>query len=86
MRIAFISRSSGYRPLAERLAAKLPAHEVVVRGTSRPLVLEGVERALKTEAMEVALRSERLGGAGLDVFWQEPVDPRHPILLLRVGS
>ncbi|WNG27090.1 hypothetical protein F0U62_26060 [Cystobacter fuscus] len=70
MRIAFISRSSGYRPLAERLAAKLPAHEVVFRGTSGPLDLERVERALK----------------GLDVFWQEPVELRHPILLLRVGS
>jgi phosphoglycerate dehydrogenase-like enzyme len=37
---------------------------------------------VKTEALEAALRSGRLGGAGLDVFWQEPVDPRHPILQL----
>lgn len=45
VRIAFISRSSDYRPFAERLAVKLPAHEVVFRGTSRPLDLEGARGA-----------------------------------------
>lgn len=37
---------------------------------------------VKPEALEAALRSGRLAGAGLDVFWKEPVDPGHPLLHL----
>ena len=33
-------------------------------------------------ALVAALREQRLGGAGLDVFRQEPIDPRHPLLAL----
>jgi phosphoglycerate dehydrogenase-like enzyme len=38
-----------------------------------------VNRAALTEA----LRSGHLGGAGLDVWWQEPADPADPLLALR---
>jgi len=32
------------------------------------------------EALRTALRTGRLAGAGLDVFWEEPIDPTDPIL------
>lgn len=31
------------------------------------------------DALVAALREQRLAGAGLDVFWQEPIDPQDPI-------
>jgi phosphoglycerate dehydrogenase-like enzyme len=34
---------------------------------------------LDPDALLAALRSGHIAGAGLDVFWQEPVDMSHPI-------
>lgn len=34
---------------------------------------------LDTDALTEALASGHIAGAGLDVFWEEPVDPDHPI-------
>jgi phosphoglycerate dehydrogenase-like enzyme len=36
------------------------------------------------DALEDALASEKIAGAGLDVFWEEPVDPDDPIFRYNV--
>ena len=36
------------------------------------------------EALEEALASEKIAGAGLDVFWEEPPDPKDPIFSYNV--
>lgn len=36
------------------------------------------------DALEEALLSEKIAGAGLDVFWEEPVDPNDPIFKYNV--
>ena len=37
---------------------------------------------LNKQALQDALQSGHLGGAGLDVWWQEPADPADPLLAL----
>ncbi|MCW3019041.1 MAG: D-isomer specific 2-hydroxyacid dehydrogenase, NAD-binding [Solirubrobacterales bacterium] len=71
-------------PLDEHTRGLIGAHELAAmpRGSYLINVARGpiVERA----ALLAALRSGQLAGAGLDVFWEEPVDPADPLLAERV--
>jgi phosphoglycerate dehydrogenase-like enzyme len=47
-------------------------------------ILVNIARApmVNKAALQEALASGRLGGAGLDVCWQEPIDPKDPLFAL----
>ena len=72
------------------LAARAGEHnrnlldERAIAAMKRGALLVNIARGslVKPETLESALRSGQLGGVGLDVFWEEPVDPRHPLLQL----
>lgn len=55
----------------------MPAGGIVVNVGRGPLI--------DHDALREALRSGHLGGAGLDVFWHEPIDPTDPVLTERVS-
>jgi phosphoglycerate dehydrogenase-like enzyme len=55
-------------------------------GSDGPGYVVNVARGpvLDYDALHKALREHRIAGAGLDVYWDEPVDPDDPILALNV--
>lgn len=50
------------------------------------LVNVGRGTLIDQDALLDALRSGHLAGAGLDVFWEEPVDPHHPLFQQNVTA
>ncbi len=72
------------------LAARADAHNQnlldapALAAMKRGALLVNIARGslVRPETLESAVRSGQLGGVGLDVFWEEPVDPRHPLLQL----
>lgn len=43
------------------------------------LINVGRGGVINTDHLLLALKSGQIAGAGLDVFWEEPVDPHHPL-------
>ena len=60
--------------VGERELAALGPHGVLVNVARGPIV--------DYDALLAALRGGLIGGAGLDVYWQEPIDPADPLLAL----
>ena len=66
--------------LSDDSRSMLGARELGLRKAGALLVTAGRGELVDTNALIDALNSGHLGGAGLDVFDQEPLPPGHPLL------
>jgi phosphoglycerate dehydrogenase-like enzyme len=69
-------------PLNQDTAGLIGADEIAVMKPGAFLINVARGRVVDRSALLAALREQRLGGAGLDVFWDEPIDPDDPLLAL----
>lgn len=67
-------------PLTPRTRGLIGAAELAALRPGGLLVNVGRGPLVDHDALVAALRDGRLAGAGLDVYWQEPVDPEDPVL------
>ncbi|MFE4464587.1 NAD(P)-dependent oxidoreductase [Oerskovia sp. NPDC056781] len=69
-------------PLAESTIGLLGDRELRLMRPDAYLVNAGRAAVVEEDALVAALQEGRLAGAGLDVFWTEPVPADHPLLAL----
>lgn len=73
-------------PLTEGTRGLIGAAELQALRPGGILVNVGRGPVVDHDALVAALRSGHIEGAGLDVFWQEPIDPGDPILAENVSA
>jgi len=66
--------------LSEKTKNLIDAKEISKMKNGSLLINGGRGGLINTKALIEALNSKKLGGAGLDVFDQEPIDKDHPLL------
>jgi len=69
-------------PLNRETEGLIGPAELALMKPSAFLINVARGRVVNREALRVALTEQRLAGAGLDVFWDEPIDPGDPLLAL----
>jgi phosphoglycerate dehydrogenase-like enzyme len=69
-------------PLNKETERMIGPAEIALMKPSAFLINVARGRVVDHAALLAALREHRLAGAGLDVFWNEPIDPNDPLLAL----
>ena len=69
-------------PLNKETEGLIGAAEIALMKPSAFLINVARGRVVGRSALLAALREQRLAGAGLDVYWDEPIDPNDPLLAL----
>jgi phosphoglycerate dehydrogenase-like enzyme len=69
-------------PLNQETAGLIGPAEIDLMKSSAFLINVARGRVVDRAALLAALREQRLAGAGLDVFWDEPIDPDDSLLAL----
>ena len=66
-------------PLTSKTRSIIGARELAAMKDGAYLVNVGRGAVIEHDALVEALTSGQIAGAGLDVFWEEPVDPSDPV-------
>jgi phosphoglycerate dehydrogenase-like enzyme len=69
-------------PLNKETEGMIGSAEIALMKPSAFLINVARGRVVDRAALLAALREERLAGAGLDVYWNEPIDPNDSLLAL----
>jgi phosphoglycerate dehydrogenase-like enzyme len=69
-------------PLNKATTGLIGAPEMALMKPGAFLINVARGRVIDRDALRAALASGRLAGAGLDVFWDEPIDPDDPLLAM----
>jgi phosphoglycerate dehydrogenase-like enzyme len=69
-------------PLNQHTERLLGPAEIALMKPGAFLINVARGRVVDYAALLEALRSQRLAGAGLDVYWDEPIDPNDPLIAL----